>query len=695
MAERYAAFLSYSHLDAKVAAWLQRALEGYRVPPYVIGRPGAFGAVPARIGAVFRDREDLPASSDLAASVKAALAASDALIVICSPGAAKSRWVNAEIALFKAQGNPERVFALIVDGEPFASDMPGHEGEECMPLALRRYVGPDGAVSDQLAEPMAADLRHEHDGRRLARSKIVAGLLGIPLDMLIRREHARRQRGWAALASALMIGMVGMGALAWEARSARDAARARRADAEQLVAFMLGDLRKRLDAVGRLDVLDAVGAQTMRYYARQDPKSMEPDELAQRARALRLVGELSSTRGDFGTAGSTFEQAAATTGELLARDPQNGQRIFDHAQSVFWVGSVALQRGDRATEARAFRAYAALADRLVAIDPRRDEWQAEVASSRTNLGTMEMEDRQVDAAVGDFGRAVSVEDALTTRHRDAEWRGNYANSIAWLADAERFRGHLKAAADARLRELAIYQALVRSDPSDYPSLQSLAWTHHALGDLAMDRGDVTEAIDAYRQAGQMMERLLRIEPGNVDTLQRTAVIDCDLAQAYMAAKQTGNADERLGRARQLASQLVARDRSVPRWRELRAHTDLIAAEFALARGDRHAADWLSASAAEELELLAKKSRLTAEATFWRARERALRARLGIDGSNGWRAVVAAFNVPPARLRLDETCLLRDAYTNLGREAEAAALTRRLGGLGYLRPNCRTTRLAKG
>jgi tetratricopeptide (TPR) repeat protein len=514
MAERYAAFLSYSHRDGKVAAWLQRTLEGYRVPPYIIGRPGAFGAVPTRIGAVFRDREDLPASSDLATSVKAALMASDALIVVCSPDAAQSRWVNAEIALFKARGNAERVFALIVGGEPFASEIPGREAHECLPLALRRYVGPDGIVSDQPAEPMAADLRHECDGRRLARSKIVAGLLGISLDMLIRREHARRQRSWAALAAALMLGMLGMGALAWEANSARDTARARRDDAEQLVGFMLGDLRKRLDAVGRLDVLDAVGAQTMRYYARQDLKALDPDELAQRARALRMIGELRSMRGDFNSSGAAFEQAAATTGELLARDPQNGQRVFDHAQSVFWVGDVALQRGDRATAARAFTSYAALADRLVAIDPRRDEWQAEVASSRTNLGTMEMDDRRMDAAVADFSKAVSAGAALTARHREnTEWRSNYADSVAWLADAERFRGHLLAATDARERELALFRVLVQADPRDYPSQEYLAWTHHALGDLAMDRGDLKGAITAYGEADQIMERLLRTEAG--------------------------------------------------------------------------------------------------------------------------------------------------------------------------------------
>jgi eukaryotic-like serine/threonine-protein kinase len=42
------------------------------------------------------------------------------LIVICSPRAAVSRWVNREIEVFKSLGGEARVLCLIVDGEPNA-----------------------------------------------------------------------------------------------------------------------------------------------------------------------------------------------------------------------------------------------------------------------------------------------------------------------------------------------------------------------------------------------------------------------------------------------------------------------------------------------------------------------------------------------------------------------------------------------
>lgn len=101
---RYAAFISYNHRDRKTAIWLHRALETYRIPRRMRGQASALGELGARLSPVFRDREELAASTDLGSAVREALEQSDALIVICSPDGARSRWVNEEIRTFAALG---------------------------------------------------------------------------------------------------------------------------------------------------------------------------------------------------------------------------------------------------------------------------------------------------------------------------------------------------------------------------------------------------------------------------------------------------------------------------------------------------------------------------------------------------------------------------------------------------------------
>src|SRR6478736_4741947 len=152
---RFYAFLSYSHKDKELADWLHRELERVRVPSALAGKLTANGVVPRRLTPVFRDQQDLSAGGDLAEEIKAALAASQFLLVLCSPEAAKSRWTNQEIESFKRTRPEGCVLAAVAAGEPFASDMPGREAEECFPPALRYKYDRRGHQTAKKAEPLA------------------------------------------------------------------------------------------------------------------------------------------------------------------------------------------------------------------------------------------------------------------------------------------------------------------------------------------------------------------------------------------------------------------------------------------------------------------------------------------------------------------------------------------------------------
>jgi hypothetical protein len=168
---------------------------------------------------VFLDSKELASSSDLAASVRDALATAESLIVICSPAAAKSRWVNEEVRAFKEIGRADRILCLVVGGEP---RMNAGEGEQCFPPALRFQVV-DGQITNvPAAEPLAADIRSGASAKRDAKLRIIAGLLQVPFDDLRRREQARRQQRLVALAAvsvAVSVVFASLALLAWRARN--------------------------------------------------------------------------------------------------------------------------------------------------------------------------------------------------------------------------------------------------------------------------------------------------------------------------------------------------------------------------------------------------------------------------------------------------------------------------------------------
>ncbi|MDA7910060.1 TIR domain-containing protein [bacterium] len=186
----YVAFMSYSHADNTIATRIHRSLESFRVPKRIVkSSSNGERQIPCRVTPIFRDREELPTSDDLGAMIKNALERSRTLVVVCSPNAAKSKWVNQEILTYKRM-KKSRIICIIIAGEPNATDQ-GDPENECFPHALRFQIDEEGNLSDRPAEPIAADMREKGDGRNNAILKVIAGILQIGFDDLKQRHKKR------------------------------------------------------------------------------------------------------------------------------------------------------------------------------------------------------------------------------------------------------------------------------------------------------------------------------------------------------------------------------------------------------------------------------------------------------------------------------------------------------------------------
>jgi formylglycine-generating enzyme required for sulfatase activity len=211
---KYRAFISYSHQDTTWAKWLQRGLEGFKIDKDLAGRETARGTIPESLRPIFRDREDFTAGETLPEQTVAALDASRALIVVCSPDSARSNYVNEEARQFKSRHPDRPVIPLIVGGKP---DDPERE---CFPPALKFKFDTKGRTTKKKAELLAADAREEGDGKDLALAKIIAGLLGLSSDDVFRRAErerqvvGRRRRRVRALVAALAV-LLALGGLGW------------------------------------------------------------------------------------------------------------------------------------------------------------------------------------------------------------------------------------------------------------------------------------------------------------------------------------------------------------------------------------------------------------------------------------------------------------------------------------------------
>ncbi len=188
MIDHYNAFISYRHapLDSAIAEHVQHSLERFTIPDKIKKKTGM-----KRIQRVFRDKEELPITSNLSETISAALEDADFLIVICSNSTKESQWVRREIQYFLQHHSRDHVLTVLAEGDPY----------EVIPEELlseeRKYLDMNGVEHTVRVplEPLSCDYRlprRQADKEELPR--LAAPIIGCSYDELMDRRRAYRIR---------------------------------------------------------------------------------------------------------------------------------------------------------------------------------------------------------------------------------------------------------------------------------------------------------------------------------------------------------------------------------------------------------------------------------------------------------------------------------------------------------------------
>ena len=205
MIDFYNAFISYKHapLDIKIAEHVQKQLEHFHVPHNLKGK-----IQHEKITRIFRDKDELPITSDLTETLTNALEKSEYLIVICSTNTKESMWVKREIQTFLKTHTKDKIFTVLCDGEP----------QDVIPEELttgeKEIIDSNGFphLINVPVEPLSCDYRLPRaraDREELPR--LAAGLLGCSYDELQRRRRQYRLRRAGAIVAAAFAGVLAFG----------------------------------------------------------------------------------------------------------------------------------------------------------------------------------------------------------------------------------------------------------------------------------------------------------------------------------------------------------------------------------------------------------------------------------------------------------------------------------------------------
>lgn len=209
------AFISYSRTDVKFARMLKRCLEAYRPPKQL--------DLPQRTLGVFLDEKDL-VGPEYGQAINIALHGSAKLIVVCSPTARQSVYVNDEIKRFSRIRHSKDIIPIILSGIPNNEVEPGHESDAAFPPAL----------CEAHETPLAVDYRgFPEESKGLDQSEyedswygLLANIYGIDRATLERRDTVRKRsrNRVIGLGTLLVLGVVlALSVFGLQSRSARRA----------------------------------------------------------------------------------------------------------------------------------------------------------------------------------------------------------------------------------------------------------------------------------------------------------------------------------------------------------------------------------------------------------------------------------------------------------------------------------------
>lgn len=415
-----------------------------------------------------------------------------------------------------------------------------------------------------------------------AKALLERGALHLSADetalIMISRRRARYSERVriATLGLILLLALMAAGA-ALSAVFAKRVAQQRRADAEGLMGFMLGDFVEKLRPMGRLDLLDSVSAKSLDYLAASAGDELTPDSMTHRASALQLIAEVHVARGNPAAALSALEAAQRLLAVQLKQQPDSWKVLKSLGANAFWSGQIYFHQGEWTRTEAAYRQYQHYSDRMFDIEPDNVDSWIEQSYAHTNLGSLALKRGRPREAEAAFVKSIALKTAaLTRRAEDKALKAELANSLSWLGSTKETLGKLRDAQDSFGRELQIVSDMHNAAPTESLWASRMASALQRRSRVSIALGESAQAIDDIERAELALLPVIAREPTHRVWRASLATIQLDKLRASDAQLASAAVLARLEAVAGQVSALLQFDSKKADWLRLQAMTDLSA-----------------------------------------------------------------------------------------------------------------------
>jgi hypothetical protein len=408
------------------------------------------------------------------------------------------------------------VLALVRAGPPPAIAGKAPDAPRDLAAVVERAMERTAARRYPTAKELVDDLRRFAEGRLVsAHSYSLPALL---------RRWALRHRGAVAVGGVALLALA-LTALLSYGRIVRERDRAdalarlsarQRDAAEGLAQFMVGELRKQLAAVGRLQLFSGIGSQVDAYY-----RSLAGDEaggveaLARRASALEMLAEVEAAKNDHPAALERVREALALRQRAVSAAPSDPEQRARLAETLLRLGRGESDLGKAAPSLEAEREAVAIAQELVATYGKSERFQLLLVEAQRDLA---VDLGQHGDTTGAIEARRAVRDTLARRVAadpdSAELTSQLADALLYLGQIEINSSRYADALASETQALAAYDRLLARDADNAGWQEARSRAVQLLAASHLYRSEPEEGLLMYRRCTEARERLVAADPAN-------------------------------------------------------------------------------------------------------------------------------------------------------------------------------------
>ena len=565
----YDAFISYSHAgDKPVAQALQSVVQ-------TLGKPWWR----RRALHVFRDDTSLSATPHLWPDIETALDASRFLVLIASPQAAASPWVDKEVAHWLLTKSPETILIVLTAGT-LGWDMRGGDflwdASTPLPPALRRRFRSEPKWVDltayRAANPKAAARNPDFQTRA---ADIAAAVQGVPKEDLLSDELRQQRRALnTAYMAAAALAVLAAVSIFETIKANRERNRAERVleQGTKTANNLVLDLARRFrgqSGIPQQFIIDVLGQ--ARELAEDLAKvgGERPDLLQSQANAQAELAKTLLAQGDADAALAAADKAVAVFSKLVA----GAKRGVDQTSMRNGLGVAHDRRGDALFEMRrrpdALAAYQQsfnIFEQLAGGAAGNPGDNQNLAVAHEKIAEVLRSEGNAEAALAAYRQSLRLREQMAAAQPgNAEWQQAKSVSHAKVGEMLMALGQ-KAEAQAEYeKNLEIAQRLAVAAPNQSDRQRDLALSYRRLGKFFSDQARNSEAIAYYRRDLAIVEALAAADPARTQWQQDWATSADRLGDALMKSRNTPEALDRFRQSLAVIAKVAARDPGRTGW----------------------------------------------------------------------------------------------------------------------------------